>query len=119
MIRWHQTTCPKCKEENWLNSGEMLNNSEGIEALKCWACHQFSWVDEFSEKYHAEGITSTLTIEDYADQGHKAPECKYVKELEAFAKYVRDNYDHDTDAHTYDTTCRMCYAADVIGKEKE
>lgn len=45
-----------------------------------------------------------------------------VAEMEAALRDVRDNFDHDEDAHKYGTTCRCCLAEKALassGKERE
>lgn len=37
-----------------------------------------------------------------------------VEELEDFARDISDNYDCDTDAHRYRTTCRACKAKKIL-----
>jgi hypothetical protein len=39
-----------------------------------------------------------------------------VREAEAFAREIATNYDHDTDAHRYDTPCRVCMAEAFLGR---
>lgn len=38
-----------------------------------------------------------------------------IKELEAFVRDIRDNWDCDEDGHKYDIACRCCMAEDLIG----
>ena len=46
--------------------------------------------------------------------------CEHIARLRAFAKNVADNYDHDEDAHRYNTPCRVCEAERALRSgEKE
>lgn len=38
----------------------------------------------------------------------------YIESLESFVRDIRDNFDCDSDAHKYGTTCRCCEAMAVI-----
>lgn len=42
-----------------------------------------------------------------------------VKELESFARHIRDSYDHDSDAHKYGTACRVCEADLLLARAQE
>ncbi len=114
MNKWFKISCPECKEENWISNrgGRVIVDTQGIDALKCWSCCQSNWVDKFSEEYHEEGTTP----KDYADQGHRAPESKYINDLEEFARDIRDNYDCDEDGHRHNTGCRACDASNIVGR---
>lgn len=39
-----------------------------------------------------------------------------VLRLREFARDIRDNYDHDEDAHRHNTCCRKCEAEHFIGR---
>jgi len=40
-----------------------------------------------------------------------------IAELEEFVRDVRDDYDHDEDAHKYRTICRMCEAEKLLPRK--
>lgn len=39
-----------------------------------------------------------------------------IESLEAIIRDYRDNWDHDEDAHTHGTPCRVCVATKVLGE---
>ena len=43
----------------------------------------------------------------------------HLAELEGFVRDVRDNWDCDSDAHRYDTSCRCCMAAKLLPRNPQ
>lgn len=41
-----------------------------------------------------------------------------IKRLEELARTIERDFDHDEDAHRYGTTCRVCYAEDLLKENK-
>jgi hypothetical protein len=41
-----------------------------------------------------------------------------IKRLEEFARTIKNDFDHDEDAHRYGTTCRVCDAEDLLKETK-
>lgn len=39
--------------------------------------------------------------------------------MRRFVEDCRDNWDHDQDAHTHGTPCRVCEAEKLVGKKLE
>lgn len=42
---------------------------------------------------------------------------KKIEALKELARDIRDNWDHDDDAHRYGTSCRVCMATEVLKEE--
>jgi len=66
MVSVHNSFCPHCEKEVWWNNGDEsdLTVSDVI-ALKCPWCFKAFWL---TEEDREEG-----SPEDYAEDGHKAP----------------------------------------------
>lgn len=60
-------------------------------------------------------------ISDALDRMQKRAETAEarVTVLTAALRDIRDNYDHDADAHRYGTPCRVCTAERAIGVREE
>lgn len=52
-------------------------------------------------------------------QREKAEQSDMLARLRDFARYCAENFDHDDDAHRYNTMCRVCAARRVLGLPPE
>lgn len=72
------------------------------------------WIEHEGARYYSfECLHAEIQVAER--RGDKIVSLRLrVRELEKFAKDVRDNYDCDADAHKHGTPCRKCEAEKVL-----
>lgn len=100
-------------------SDDTLECVHGRHVLSCF-CVQQERADliDANEKLHARvaELGKALGDVDALADGEASVYQARIAELEAFARSVRDGFDHDEDAHRYNTFCRVCEAEKTLGR---
>ena len=79
-----------------------------------------SIVDQICKQNHDPTFRKAVQDAFSAGRGSQmatiAKQAAEIEQLREFARYIRDNYDCDADAHKYGTPCRCCEARHLLAR---